>query len=356
MSQQRTSEDGDEWNGTPLILGVGMDLEPRDDGVYIRVLAASAELIEDVPEDSGAGYLCDNDDPETWDPLFQKVVKRDFYKTQKYLEIANTLNERAGERGHLAAGKLSNKFRSRCEALEAHDDEVQEQLRAPAVSQIISETKAVEYRRVGDDTVVSVTLEHDGEEATIDFDPGEWINSMGEEFIVRYFTEFLEEPEIAPEDWTYLKDTWESQAVDAGGDDYSELDAVAEEIIDNLQRRIEIFDDREALDNGAYCGWYEESPSDRLYSMDDDVGPVVWIGSLALSKEVTGAGHTHKDVPTIVDHLSDEDIVQTEKKNYDGTRAYGWDAGPAGLDVSPEKVRSRDDEDDGTENGHGVDL
>lgn len=356
MSHQMNGEaTGDKWSGTPLILGAGMDLEARDDGVYIRVLIAPTEIVEDAPDDAEAGYLCDEDDPETWDPLYQKVVKRDFYKTQKYLEIANTLNERAKERDQFDAGRLANKFRSRCEALEAHDDEVQEQLRAPAVSQIISETKAVEYRRVGDDSVVSVTLEHDGKEATIDFEPGEWVNSTGDEFTVRYFGAFFEEPELEPEDWAHLKETWEAQAVDAGGDDYSEFDAVAEEIIDNLQRRIEIFDGREALDNGAYCGWYEESPSDRLYSLPDDFGPVVWIGSLALSKEVTGAGHTHKDVPQVVDHLSSEDIIRTEKKNFDGTRAYGWNAGPAGIDVSPEMVRSTD-EDDGTENGHGVDL
>lgn len=338
------------WTGTGLILGVGMDLEPRDDGVYIRVLVAPPDTVESAPDDADAGYLCDQGNPETWDPILQKIVARDFYKTQTYLELANSLNERAKERDHLNAGRLANKFRSRCEALEAHDDEVQEQLRSPTVDQLINETDRVEYRIVGGDGLVSISVIHDGKETTVDYEPEEWLNSTGEKFAAAYWGAFFVELELDPEDWDHLKGVWKEQAVEVGGDDYGELDAVAESIIDKLQRRLSVHSSREAVQNATYGAWYETAPGDRLYSLDDDHGPIVWVRSLALTQEVDSAGKSASDVPEIVDHLRDTGAIVTARKKLDNKRVYGWSPDPEALDIDEREVLDEDESD----GHHGV--
>lgn len=344
----------DAWGGTPLVLGAALDIEAVDGGVRVTVTIAPQDDVEMAREgDWGEMDLIGHSHPSTWEPIHQKIVKRDFYTTQKYKEIANTIEDRAPD--YLDGAHLAGAFRSRCEALEANEDAVKEQLQSPTVARIIAETGNVEYRQVGDEVVVSIHLTHGDEEATIEFASRDWVNAGANDFIIRYINAFRDEPDISDDDWDRLKEAWKDRAIDAGGDDYSAIDAVGEEVIDNLQRRLDVYESREALQNGAYCGWYEEHPGDRLYSLPDETGPLVWVRSLALVKELKSAGRNQDDVSELINHLTEEGVIQTGRKNIDGKRAYGFSTGADGLDISPAMVMSADDG-DGTDNGHGVEL
>lgn len=348
---QNGPESGGRWAENSLAVGVALDLESRDTGVYIRVLVAEEEdIIEGAPADAEDGYLCERDNPETWDTILQKVVNRDFYKTQTYLELANTLSERAAERDYLPAGQIANKFRRRCEAIEANEEAMQAKLRSPTADRIINETERVEYQIVGGDGVVSITVVHDGKDTTIDYEPEEWLNATGEKFAAAYWGAFFVEIDLDPEDWDHLKEVWKEQAVEVGGDEYSELDAVAESIIDKLQRRLSVHSSREAVQNGTYGAWYERNPADRVHSLEGDPEAIVWVRSLALTKEIESAGKSSSDVPEIAHHLRETGAIITSGKRLGNKRVYGWHPGPEALDINEAAVLEEEDSD----GHHGV--
>lgn len=258
--------DGNEFV-CPLIEGVEVRIGARDDGDLDVKVVTITEGVESI--------------------IYSDSHKRDFYSKQTKREIKNEVKE-----SHPSGETIGAAFLELCQAFTDHHDRFQSALRPPAATTLLDETEKVEIYG-GDTATFAVTMCHDGKTRRLDFTTKEIMGSNPAPLRDKYGAAFYEKVNLESEVWEDLADEWIAMAEEVAAEHMTEEEALANELMETLGRRLSVVPDPDGLANDELTAWYDEDNAKDNDDVTEAAGrdaTVIWVRTGAIREFLKDAG------------------------------------------------------------------
>ena len=282
--------------------------------------------------------------------IHSTIENQDFFsRRQPRQTLANNARDKVSD--GIDGDKVKDEFERFCSDLDANHEETKEKFRSPTVDRLLNETQAVDVF-VGDPTITTVRLKHNGREEEIDFTQGEWVNGNPAKLENEYYQRFVDRINVEKEDWNDLIDAWDEEATVVDRESLSTQNAIVERVIGELSGRVTPFDYREALTTDERAAWYDPNNSADDGDVADVAGAdadVLWVKSDLVQEALKKAGRDpNAELPKISRQFKKNGYAYTTTKRKsagpdrpESPRCFGFD--PEVLGIDREHVQSRED-------------
>lgn len=263
------------------------DVELSDDNVLSYSLTSDAVARIHARDDGDLGVEVVVIDGTSESAIYHDSHKRDFYTKQTKLQIKNQIRE-----SHHDGDAIGSRFVEFCKLLTNNHDAIQRGLRPPAVGSLIDQTDKVEILG-GPSATFIVTMTRDGCTRKLEFSADEIMGTNPTPLRSKYGSAFYEKVSLEPEVWEDLAEEWIDMAEEVAAEHMTESEAVANEIVTLLTRRLAFTLDREALHGDKLTGWYDEDNATDNADVTDAAGhdaPVVWVRTDAIRDALKDEG------------------------------------------------------------------
>lgn len=260
------------------------------------------------------------------------LYSKDFYEVpQKRKTIANEVEEKAV----FSPAQTKEAFVDWCKDFASTDEgeDRKQVMRGPAVQRLLDETRDVKLYG-GEETIVEVTLAHDGYTGTITFTASEWTGGAAGKLASGYYNEFFEKIKLTKEDFEDLTDEWDERKEIVTRESITGWDTVVSRVLSRLQKEVRrtVHEDKTAVKNDEFGAWFDDSSPD----------PVVWVRSEGVTECLEEVGKNASEVSQLSTEMKKRQAIPRGTKKVCGKRC--WPIYADALDITEADVHTDADE------------
>lgn len=328
-------QDGGEEQGLGLEYDlVTMTENPTDAAVSVTLSGGDGGgLTVALHDDSGGSFPCYAETGVSPEKLGNSTWRG---------TLGNILRDEAVLPDGADSEKVKSNFVRVCSGIaEKFEEEYADKLRSRTVDRLVEETDTVHMRR-GEGASVSVTLTHDGDQMSHEFNIAEWrTGSAADEFCHAYYGHFMSEVDIVDDDeWQTLRNAWEEDmdvtAVEKTSDAATALTAARRHIMQTINATGDVA----ALATDDHAALVERDPKQSQTN-----GPTVWVPRAVITEALDKAEKGQSWRGTLSQLLQERGIMRGGSKEYkDDLR---WPFKPEYVDVDVDEVLSSGEATDG---------
>ncbi|MFC7007952.1 hypothetical protein [Halalkalicoccus salilacus] len=195
-------------------------------------------------------------------------------------------------------------------------------------------------------------MSKDGRTAELEFTASEISGDNPAPFRTKYLGAFYEKRDLPPNVWTDLAEEWINIAEEIASEGYGDREAVADEVVSRLQRRIEPVGDKSGLLVHPLNAWFDIGNTKADPDVTDAHAPdadVLWIRTDAVREILKDLGEAKGYFSTLSPALVDNGTAYATSKtlyvNGNRKQCIPFDPRPEGLDIPRGAVHDSDEPD-----------